>query len=106
MFRPSPGGATLGVPGILVKFGLASADGMPAFCGASIATARTKRDLRWGGCRGIGMSGSEHHLGNAVAHDHHQPELLEARDTRNLLSLAAKLDILDGLAAPATWWPG
>ena len=41
------------------------------------------------------MSGSEHHLGNAVSHDHHQPGLLEARDTRNLLSLARKLDILD-----------
>lgn len=26
------------------------------------------------------MSGSQHHLGNAVAHDHHQPGLLEARD--------------------------
>ena len=89
-----------------MKFGLAGADSMPAFCGASIATARTKRDQRWGGCRRIGMSGSEHHLGKAVAHDPHQPELLEARETRYLLSLAAILDILDGLAAPATWWPG
>jgi hypothetical protein len=34
-------------------------------------------------------------LGNAVARDHHQPGLLEARDTQNLLSLAAKLEILD-----------
>ena len=43
MFRASPGGATLGVPGFWVKFGLAGADGMPAFCGASIATdPRTK----------------------------------------------------------------
>jgi hypothetical protein len=42
------------------------------------------------------MSGSEHHLGNAVAHDdHYQPAPLEARDTQNLLSLAAKFDILD-----------
>ena len=76
-----------------MKFGLAGADGMPAFCGGSIATdPRTKRHQRWGGCRRIGMSGSEHHLGNAVATT---PGLLEARDTRNLLSLAAKLDILD-----------
>ena len=91
-----------------MKFGLAGADGMPAFCGATIATdPRTKRDQRWGGSRRIGMSGSEHHLGNAVAHDdHYQPAPLEARDTQNLLSLAAKLDILDVPAAPATWWPG
>jgi hypothetical protein len=52
------------------------------------------------------MSGSEHHLGNAVAHDHHQPGLLEARDTQNLLSLAAKLDTSTYLAPPATWWRG
>jgi hypothetical protein len=70
-------------PGFRVKFGLAGADGMPGFCGASIAT-----DPR---------------SGNAVAHDHHQPGLLEALDTRNLLSLAAKLDILDVPGAPATW---
>lgn len=52
MFRASPGGATLGVPGFWVNFGLAGADGMPAFCGASIATdPRTKRDQRWGSSR-------------------------------------------------------
>ena len=34
-------------------------------------------------------------MGNAVAHDQDQPGLLEARDTRNLLSPAAKSDILD-----------
>lgn len=52
MFRASPGGATLGGPGFWVKFGLAGADGMPAFCGASIATdPRTKRDQRWGSSR-------------------------------------------------------
>ena len=79
-----------------MKFGLAGADGTPAFSGASIATdPRTKRDQRWGGCRRIGMSGSEHQLENTVAHDHHQPGLLGARDTRNLVSPAAKLDILD-----------
>jgi len=79
-----------------VKFGLADADGMPAFFGASIATdPRTKRDQRWGGCRRIGMSGSAHRSGNGVAHDQDQPGLLEARDTRNLLSPAAKSDILD-----------
>ena len=41
------------------------------------------------------MSGSAHRSGNGVAHDQDQPGLLEARDTRNLLSPAAKSDILD-----------
>ena len=49
------------------------------------------------------MSGSEHHLGNAVAHDHHRPGPLQARDTHNLLRLAAKLDILDVPRAASDW---
>ena len=42
-------------------------------------------------------------MGYAVAHDPHQPGLLEARDTQNLLSLAAKLDILDVPGAASDW---
>lgn len=93
------GVATLGVPGILVSSVYPGADGMPAFRGAAMITDdRTSIEKRWGGWYVTGNTGSQHHMGNAVAHDRSQPELLEVRGTQNLTSLAGKFDTSKYLA--------
>ena len=93
------GVATLGIPGILVSSVYPGADGMPAFRGAAMITDdRTSIEKRWGGWYVTGNTGSQHHMGNAVAHDRSQPELLEVRGTQNLTSLAGKFDISKYLA--------
>ena len=93
------GVATLGVPGILVSSVYPGADGMPAFRGAAMITDdRSNIEKRWGGWYVTGNTGSMHHMGNAVAHDRSQPELLEVRGTQNLTSLAGKFDLSRYLA--------
>ena len=93
------GVATLGVPGILVSSVYPGPDGMPAFRGASTITDhRSKLDQRWGGWYVTGTTGSQNHMGNAVAHNPSQPQLLEIRGTQNLTSLAGKFDLTKYLA--------
>jgi len=91
--------ATLGVPGILVTSVYPDADGMPAFRGAAMITDhRSSIEKRWGGWYVTGTHGSQHHLGNAVGHDRSRPEMLDTRDTQNLLRLTGKFDTSKYLA--------
>jgi|SRR5579871_1272307 len=84
---------TLGVPGILVTSVYPGPDGMPAFRGnAMITDDRSSFDQRWGGWYVTGTHGSQHHMGNAVAHQASQPQLLETQGTQNLTSLEKKFD--------------
>jgi hypothetical protein len=84
---------TLGVPGILVTSVYPGPDGMPAFRGnAMITDHRSSLDQRWGGWYVTGTTGSQRHMGNAVAHDTSQPQLLETQGTQNLTSLEKKFD--------------
>jgi hypothetical protein len=90
---------TLGVPGILVSSVYPGPDGMPAFRGnAMITDHRSSFDQRWGGWYVTGTHGSQHHMGNAVAHQASQPQLLETQGTQNLTSLEKKFDVSRYLA--------
>jgi len=74
------GPATLGVPGIFISSVYPGPTGMPAFRSGSYATDhRSPLDKRWGGWFVTGLHGSQHHMGNAVALNTSQPELLELR---------------------------
>jgi hypothetical protein len=91
--------STLGVPGILVSSVYPGPDGMPAFRGNSMITDhRTALDQRWGGWYVTGTHGTQSHMGNAVAHNPAQPQLLDLRDTQNITSLAKRFDTSKYLA--------
>ena len=93
------GPATLGVPGIFISSVYPGPTGMPAFRAGAYATDhRSPLDKRWGGWYVTGTSGSQHHMGNAVALDSSRPELLELQGTQNLTSLAKKVDLSGYLA--------
>lgn len=59
---------------------------------------RTPLEKRWGGWYVTGTSGSQHHMGNAVAPDLFHPFDLETKDTQNITSLAEKIDTRNYLA--------
>jgi hypothetical protein len=91
--------STLGVPGILVSSVYPGPDGMPAFRGnAMITDHRTPLDHRWGGWYVTGTHGSQSHMGNAVAHNSAQPQLLDIKGTQNLTSLEKRFDTSKYLA--------
>jgi len=91
--------STLGVPGILVSSVYPGPDGMPAFRGnAMISDHRTPLDQRWGGWYVTGTHGSQSHMGNAVAHNSSQPQLLDTRGTQNVTSLEKRFDTSKYLA--------
>ena len=93
------GPASLGVPGIFISSVYPAPSGMPAFRAGAFATDhRSPLDKRWGGWYVTGMSGSQQHMGNAVALDPTTPELLEMRGTQNLTSLEKKVDLSGYLA--------
>ncbi len=87
----SPG--TLGVPGILIGSSFTDASGMPSLRAGYFATDhRSRMEDRWGGWYVTGLTGSQRHMGNAVAHDANHPDMLETRGTQNLKSLTGKVD--------------
>jgi hypothetical protein len=91
---------TLGVPGILVTSVYPGPDGMPAFRGSNMITDhRTPLDQRWGGWYVTGLSGSQNHMGNAIAHNPAQPQLLDMQGTQNLTSLERRFDTSRYMAA-------
>jgi hypothetical protein len=59
---------------------------------------RTPLEKRWGGWYVTGTSGSQHHMGNAVAPDLFHPFDLETAGTQNRTSLADKIDTAKYLA--------
>jgi hypothetical protein len=85
--------ATLNIPGLMVTSSYTGTDGMPAFRGAQdITDHRTPLSERWGGWYVTGTAGELQHRGNAVAPDRYQPTVLDLADSRNLTSLADKID--------------
>ena len=85
--------ATLGIPGIMVTSVYPSGDGTPAFRGAAmISDDRTPFTQRWGGWYVTGLTGSERHMGNAMAHDPAHPRDLDMQNTQNLTSLGHRVD--------------
>jgi len=93
------GTTTIGIPGIMVTSVYPSGDGTPAFRGAAMTTDdRTQFSDRWGGWYVTGTTGSERHMGNAVAHDSTHPRMLETENTQNLTSLGRRFDSSNYLA--------
>jgi hypothetical protein len=85
--------ATIGIPGIMVTSVYPSGDGTPAFRGAAmISDHRTPLNQRWGGWYVTGFTGSERHMGNAVAHDTAHPRELDMENTQNLETLGHRID--------------
>ena len=87
----SPG--TLGVAGLLIASSYTDASGMPAYRGAQrITDHRTPFENRWGGWYVTGTHEGMRHIGNAVGHDPAHPQVLDLRDSQNLISLAKRFD--------------
>jgi hypothetical protein len=87
------GPATAGVPGIMVASVYPDSSGMPfARLGMPATDHRTRFQDRWGGWYVTGTHGGQQHRGNAVARDRTAPDVLDLRDTQNLLSLSKKFD--------------
>jgi hypothetical protein len=86
-------GATLGVPGLVVRSVYPEPTGMPLFqAGSFVTDHRSPLKERWGGWYVTGSHGSQFHMGNAVVRDREHPDKLEAEGTQNLSNLDAKLD--------------
>ncbi len=85
-----------------VQSTIAEADGTPfVVIGGTQPTDtdhRTPLEKRWGGWYVTGTSGSQHHMGNAVAPDLFHPFDLETEGTQNRTSLADKIDTSKYLA--------
>lgn len=87
------GPATAGVPGIMVASVYPDSSGMPfARLGMPATDHRTRFQDRWGGWYVTGTHGGQQHRGNAVSRDRTAPDVLDLRDTQNLLSLSKKFD--------------
>lgn len=88
------GKADLYVPGLMVNSVFPGPDGTPAFTGLDPVSIddRSPLENRWGGWYVSGITGSQHHMGNAVAKDPDRPTDLVEADTQNLKSLAGKFD--------------
>ncbi len=68
-------GATLGVPGLMVRSVFPGADGAPMFqAGSFVTDHRSPLAERWGGWYVTGTSGSQDHMGNAVVESGGKPE--------------------------------
>jgi hypothetical protein len=86
-------GATLGVPGLVVRSVYPERSGMPMFqAGSFVTDHRSPLKERWGGWYVTGSHGSQVHMGNAVVPDRDHPDKLEAEGTQNLSNLDTKID--------------
>jgi hypothetical protein len=84
-------GATMGVPGILVRSVTPDHSGMPIMsAGGFITDHRSPIKDRWGGWYVEGTSGSQTHMGNAIAGG--DEKLAASEDTVNLTSLNHLVD--------------
>jgi hypothetical protein len=86
-------GATLGVPGLVVRSVFPEPSGMPLFqAGSFVTDHRSPLKERWGGWYVTGFHGSQFHMGNAVVRDREHPDKLESEGTQNLSNLDTKFD--------------
>ena len=87
------GPATLGVPGLQVATVYTSGDGMPAFrAGEHVTNQHTPLSERYGGWYVTGITGSQQHMGNAIAPDPTRPQVLDYSHSQNITSLADRFD--------------
>lgn len=85
-------GATLGVPGLMVRSVYPDVSGMPLFQkGAFITDHRSPLSKRWGGWYVTGTHGSQTHLGNTTYEDSNKPRA-GAADGGNVTDLARLFD--------------
>jgi hypothetical protein len=86
-------GATLGVPGLMVRSVYPDKLGMPLFAAGSFVTDhRSPLKERWGGWYVSGTHGSQVHMGNALVRDRTQTGNLDTDGTQNITDLAGHLD--------------
>ncbi len=87
-------GATLGVPGVLVRSVVPDRNGMPVMSlGGYITDHRSALKERWGGWYVTGQSGDQEHMGNAIVRNAADDDRLPvSAGTRNLSSLDRFLD--------------
>jgi hypothetical protein len=87
------GAATQEVPGIEVGSSYVGADGTPMFgAGFTAIDDRIPLDQRWGGWYVTGKTGSQAHLGNAIAHDRAHPKDLDMTNSLNVTSLNGRFN--------------
>lgn len=86
-------GATLGVPGLVVRSVFPEPSGMPLFqAGSFVTDDRSPFKERWGGWYVSGTHGSQVHMGNAVVRDRDKPDRLETSGTQNVTDLSKYFD--------------
>ena len=87
-------GATLGVPGMMVRSVVPDRNGMPLMSlGGYITDHRSALKERWGGWYVTGKSGEQEHMGNAVVGNSGEDERLPvSAGTRNLSDLGKFVD--------------
>jgi hypothetical protein len=86
-------GATLGVPGLVVRSVYPEPSGMPLFHGGGFVTDhRSPLKERWGGWYVTGKHGDQRHLGNAFARDREHPNRLDTENTQNVMDLKSRFD--------------
>lgn len=92
-------GNTTGVPGHLVRSVYPDADGYPITTTNSFVTDhRAAFRERWGGWYVTGSHGAIRHMGNVVARDPKQPEMIDRDAGANLASLERRFDTTQYLA--------
>ena len=92
-------GATLGVPGLVVRSVFPEQSGMPLFqAGSFVTDHRSPLKERWGGWYVSGTHGSQVHMGNAIVRDRNKPGELDADGTQNLTNLSGHFDTAPYLA--------
>jgi hypothetical protein len=86
-------GATLGVPGLVVRSVYPEPSGMPLFNAKTFVTDhRSPLKERWGGWYVSGKHGSQVHMGNAFSRDRENPENLDTEGTQNVTDLHWRFD--------------
>jgi len=85
-------GATVGVPGLVVRSVYTSASGMPVFhAGTFVTDHRSPLNERWGGWYVTGKHGAQTHMGNALVRDRSLPISLDSNG-QNVTDLQGRFD--------------
>lgn len=86
-------GATLGVPGLVVRSVFPERSGMPVFqAGGFITDHRSPLTERWGGWYVTGSHGEQLHMGNTVVEDKEKPDQFDRRNGANVSDLTRRFD--------------
>lgn len=86
-------GATMGVPGLMIRSVSPDRNGMPIMSlGGYITDHRSPLKERWGGWYVTGTTGDQAHMGNAVVQNGSEDGLPTSESTRNVTNLSRFLD--------------